>query len=126
MLVGKLRELLGFFVGQRQRLFDEHVLAGLEKFLAQRKMRLCRRDNDHGIHFVDERLVIRCESLGGHAELARGFELFFADFGHIQFDGQIVQVTQVIRTRTGGVGNRRLVTLFFEIDQDENASMIDE
>ena len=34
MLLGEFRELFGFFVRERQRFFDEHVLAGLEKFLA--------------------------------------------------------------------------------------------
>ena len=59
VFVRQFRELLGFFVRQRQRFFDEHIFARFEKFFAQRKMRLRRRDDDHAVHLADEVFVIR-------------------------------------------------------------------
>ena len=38
VLIGQFGELLRFVVRQRQRFFHKHVLAGFEKFLAQREM----------------------------------------------------------------------------------------
>src|ERR1035437_4601016 len=76
-----------------------HSVAGSKRKMCPTcKMRLCLRDDNHAVHFADEIFVIRREPLGRNAELARGFELFLADFGDIQFDGTFVEVAQMVGT----------------------------
>ena len=95
-LGGQCHKLPGIFIGQRHGLLDKHILAGFEEFPAQRKMGLGGGDHDHGIDFIDERLVVGGEAFGWETEFAGRFELFLTGFGHVQFDGQIVEVAQVV------------------------------
>ena len=50
-------------------------------------MGLCRRDDDHAVHFADKIFIICGEPFGGQAEFARRLELLVTNFGDIQLDG---------------------------------------
>ena len=96
VFLGELGKFFGFLVRERQRFFNEHVLAGFQKFLAERKMRLRGRDDDHAVHLGREVLVICREARVGQAELARGLELLRAHLGHVKLDGHRIEIAQMV------------------------------
>src|SRR5260221_729454 len=61
LFFGQLSELFGFGGNERNRIFDEYILAGFEKFVAQSEVRLSRSDDHGGIDAAGKIAVVRCE-----------------------------------------------------------------
>ena len=94
--IGQLGELLGFVRREGQRFLNEDILARLQEFPAERKMRLCRRDDDRSIDQPGEVFVVGGKADVGDTQFPGGFETFAIQFADIKLDGQRVEDAQVV------------------------------